>query len=192
VLGAARLVLPNGLQLVGSDGITIGSSASLQLYCSGTNCVVSGNGIVNQTGSARSFVLYGSRALTNLILNLNSPSSAVILAPSAATKMNSAGSATIDISGALIVASLTLNGNFFFHFDRSLSETASLHPVSISGADGLFELAVVGFHGLSYAVQASLHLNSWTALGTNRSPFTFIDPGAGQLNRRFYRAIRSP
>ena len=189
VVGAVRLVMPNGLQMAGNDGIIIASGGSLELYAGGTHSVVGGNGIVSQDGLARTFVLYGSPTLTNLTLNLTALS-AVIIAPNSATEINGAGR-PVDVSGAVMVQSLRLNGNCRFHFDQSLTAAATLHGHWAVGTDQ-FEVEVVGFPGFRYTLQASIDLHSWTSVATNVSPFTVTDAGAVDSIARFYRAIYSP
>lgn len=191
VLGAARLVMPNGLQLIENDGIIIASGGSLALYVGGSNCVVAGNGVFSEDGLARSFVLYGSPTLTTLTVGLNSPFSAVIIAPNAVTAIDGSGPTSVDISGSVMVQSVQLNGNCHFHFDRSLTAAATLQTHSALGTNQ-FEFDVVGFPGFRYTVQASVDLNSWMSVATNISPFTVTDARADNLTARFYRAIWSP
>jgi len=59
-------------------------------------------------------------------------------------------------------------------------------------SNGQFSLTVTGTSGFNYVVQASSNMTDWASIQTNASPFTFVDPDAGQFNQRFYRAIYLP
>ena len=59
-------------------------------------------------------------------------------------------------------------------------------------ASGQFALALTGTPGASYVLQVSTDLLNWSALATNQSPFTFVDPDAAHYSKRFYRALSLP
>jgi uncharacterized repeat protein (TIGR03806 family) len=64
-----------------------------------------------------------------------------------------------------------------------------------SFANGMFEMQISGLPGQSYVIQTSTDLVSWIPLLTNvsaTSPFTVVDPGAGNYPLRFYRAAQKP
>ena len=125
VLGAARLVLPNGLNMGGGDSITIDSTGSIQVYAGGTSCAVSGKGVINQPGLAEKFILYCAPTVTSFSLNGNAGFTGVLVAPNVNISMNGGGSSTIDFVGALIVNSVTMNGHFNFHYDEALGRLAA-------------------------------------------------------------------
>jgi hypothetical protein len=64
---------------------------------------------------------------------------------------------------------------------------SSLSAMRYNKTNHLFQLNVTGGTGYSYAVLASSNLSSWVPLGTNISPFTFIDSNSAAFPQRFYR-----
>jgi len=186
VVGTARLVMPAGLLMKGNDSITIAPSASLVIYSGGSSCTVAGSGTSNQSGSPRSFVIFCSATVSNLTLNAGE-FVGVVVAPNADAFFNGAGSLTFDVVGALTARSLTLNGNYYCHFDESLT-AVTLH--NVTGPP--FQFQVLGTPGFSYAVQATTDLTSWVTLITNSSPFTFVDTNDIYFGERFYRAVHFP
>jgi uncharacterized repeat protein (TIGR01451 family) len=62
-------------------------------------------------------------------------------------------------------------------------------------ADGTLRFTVQGDAGVTYAIEASEDLATWTEIGTvsmTERTAVFVDPQAGSLSRRFYRARLSP
>ena len=55
-----------------------------------------------------------------------------------------------------------------------------------------FQLSLTGVPGFTYAIQASTNLADWIFLGTNSSPFIFLDYEASDFPQRFYRALYVP
>ena len=61
--------------------------------------------------------------------------------------------------------------------------------------NGTFSLTVNGDSGHDYIIQASSNLTDWDSIFTNSMPaipFIWIDPGASNFNRRFYRIQVGP
>jgi hypothetical protein len=58
-----------------------------------------------------------------------------------------------------------------------------------SSKSGQFSVSCPGVPGCNFIIQASTDLVSWSNLQTNSSPFTFSDPSAATIPRRFYRAV---
>lgn len=191
VMGDARLVLSNGLHMAGNDAITIAPGAGLVMYCGGSSCAIGGNSILNQNGFAEAVVVFCSASVTNVNFNGNASFIGMLVAPNADMSLNSAGSSTVDVSGALMVRSLSLNGNFNVDLDQALTATATLLNLSVSPGAGI-QFNVSGLPGFHYAVESSTDLTSWTALVTNASPFTFSDTTSSGSAQRFYRARYSP
>ncbi len=66
--------------------------------------------------------------------------------------------------------------------------------LAVSGGftNGGFQLQLSGPAGKSFVFQASTNLTNWISLSTNYSPsntFLFVDPGATNFPKRFYRAV---
>ncbi len=120
VQGTARLVLPNGLQMSGGDKITVAFGASLELYVGGTNCAVSGNAIVNESGYAGNFLLECTESVKTFKFDGNGEFMGVLVAPNADCTLNGGGHGNDDFIGALMMNSITLNGHYSFHFDEAL------------------------------------------------------------------------
>ncbi len=58
-----------------------------------------------------------------------------------------------------------------------------------------YSFTVSGDTGLTYTVLTSTNLHDWSVLYITNllsTPFTFVDPQAGSLSRRFYRAVAGP
>jgi len=55
-----------------------------------------------------------------------------------------------------------------------------------------FQFSLTGVPGFTYAIQASTNLADWTFLGTNSSPYIFLDYAASDFPQRFYRALYVP
>ncbi len=191
VIGTARLVLPNGLNMKNSDQITVAMGGSITIYV-GTNSTVGGNGIVLQSRLARNFEILGTSNVTAFTINCNGEYIGVLMAPQATVKLNGAGNNLNEFIGALIAGSVKLNGNFNFHFDESLIPApAQLGPPGWSNGNQL-SFSVAGATGFSYIIQTSTNLGNWDSLTTNTSPFTFVDDSATNFLQRYYRAARVP
>jgi len=122
VVGSARLVLPNGLNMSGHDQITVGQGGSIKVYSGGTDLTVGGNGVMNNTGFAGNFIVYGTPTVTSVDLNGNGAFIGVLVAPNARVRMNGSGTSIVqDFTGSLMVNSVTMNGHFNFHYDEALS-----------------------------------------------------------------------
>jgi hypothetical protein len=136
VVGDARLVLPNGLNMGGNDYITVVSGQSivggttyngghLQTWVGGTSLTVSGNGSINQSGYAGDFVVYALPSVTTVRFNGNGTFTGVLIAPTAAGSLNGGGhdqasGVPDDFYGMLVLKSETLNGHFRFIYDECL------------------------------------------------------------------------
>ena len=123
--GQARLVLPNGLNMSGSDQIVLGNVGSLIIYVGGTSMTIGGNGVLNPKGFAGDFIVYCSPSVTDFTLNGNGEFTGVIVAPNADAKLNGGGNSVQDFIGALMVNSVQMNGHFKFHYDEALARMPS-------------------------------------------------------------------
>jgi hypothetical protein len=194
VAGTARLVIANGLNMGGSDQITIGNNGSLTLYSGGTQNTIGGNGIVNQAGYAQDFILVCSWPVTALSFNGNGDFIGAIIAPNADVTMNGGGKPNNDFEGAILANSITLNDTFAFHYDESLARLTGITAAATLGGaasfgSNQFHFMVIGVSGFSYAIEASTNLVDWVRLQTNAAPFQFMDSAVGDYDRRFYRAV---
>ena len=86
-------------------------------------------------------------------------------------------------------------GDNLMVFDNYKVTADALPPVQLTGlgrdSNGQFLLRLAGPSGSRYAIEGSTNLLQWTSLKTNivtDGSFDFIDSGASNLSRRYYRA----
>lgn len=119
---ANAVLLVNGdIHLTGQDAITIEPGGSLRLYVRGASAKIGGNGVVNNGGRATNFYFFGLPSNQELTISGNGTFTGVIYAPGAAFTLNGGGSSTEDVVGSAVAASVTINGQFGFHYDESLA-----------------------------------------------------------------------
>ena len=121
VAGNARLVMPSGLNMNGNDQMTIAQGGALQLYSAGNSMTIGGNGVLNKTGLAANFIVYGTPTVTTFTLNGNGTFTGVLVGSQANLTMNGSGTTVYDFIGALLVNTVKMNGHFNFHYDEALS-----------------------------------------------------------------------
>ena len=125
VTGYANFWIQSTLNISGSAKIVVTPGARLTLYVgmptgSGATASIAGGGIVNQNDSALSFQYYGLPSNTRLDLTGNGMFVGSIYAPNADLHLSGAGGADQDFSGAAIAKTVTMDGNFKFHYDEAL------------------------------------------------------------------------
>jgi hypothetical protein len=111
-----------------SAGLVIASTnnASLVLYVGTTNTAnsdtldLSGQSTINSPGSSQNLQVYGLPSLTSIDFTGNSAFNGTIYAPEAALRGGGSGNNDLDTAGSIIVASITLNGHWNFHYDEHL------------------------------------------------------------------------
>jgi hypothetical protein len=93
----------------------------------GATTAINGNGIANDTGLAKNFAYYGLPGNTSITITGNGSFFGTIYAPEADLNLKGGGkSANEDFTGAAVVKSTTMTGNFNFHYDESLSRVTTL------------------------------------------------------------------
>lgn len=98
--------------------VTVNTGATLSVYVAGSTMNLD---IVNVTGRPYQFSLYGVGATNQSItINGNDQFIGTIYAPNASVTMNGGGNNDLDFQGALVVQTVTMNGQFNFHYDESL------------------------------------------------------------------------
>ncbi len=73
-----------------------------------------------------------------------------------------------------------------------LEDRDLLRPLTAFLPDGSFRAAWPGATGLNYCLQLSTNLTDWIPVCTNtvvKGTIQFVDPEAGGLSRRYYRAV---
>jgi len=128
------LALPNGLNMSGSDCITLmpfanvsgtpanaPAGANVTVFSGGTSCAIGGNGVINQPGYPIDFLLFCAPTVTSFSLSGNGGFTGVLVAPTVDLTLNGGGSSSVtDFTGCAMVNSATLNGHFHFHYDECL------------------------------------------------------------------------
>jgi hypothetical protein len=132
VLGNARLVLPQGINMSGNDVLQIAQGASLKVFAGGANDSIGGNGVLNQSGFASNLQMSFTPATTSLSLGGNAEFIGTILAPEANVQMNGGGKSNTDFVGSLMANSVKMNGQFSFHYDEALGHQPSSSRFLIS------------------------------------------------------------
>ena len=121
--GSAVLYVPGDVDL---SGITVGTNACLKFYTGAPSLKLAGNGVVNGSGKAWNFQLFGMPSTTSISISGNGQFTGVIYAPQASLDLKGGGSNPEDFSGAGVVNTVTMNGHFNFHYDEALSKYSPL------------------------------------------------------------------
>jgi Tfp pilus assembly protein PilX len=119
-----RLLVNGTIKLAGNDEITLEPGATLTLYMNGSSASFGGRSTANGTtnSNAINFMYYGTTNNTSLSISGNGEFKGMVYAPQADLSMNGSGVNTVDFSGAAIVNTATMNGNFNFHYDENLGK----------------------------------------------------------------------
>ena len=123
VAGKATLKVTTKLKL-SANAITIGPGASLALYVSVADASFGGTSVQNQGGATTNFLYYGLPSNTSVSFGGNTAFTGIIYAPDADISMGGGGGGTpVDVTGAMIGKTLTMNGRFNIHYDESLRKS---------------------------------------------------------------------
>jgi hypothetical protein len=187
VLGHARLVLPNGLHMSGSDSIVIAQGSSLRVFAGGTNCTVAGNGIINQGGWAKALTISCLPSVTNFDFNGNGEFAGIIVAPEAKLTLRTGGHANNDFMGAMMAREAVLEDGYLIHFDESLASTNLVRLTTT--VTGEHRVQVPGMPGFTSVLECSSNSVDWVPMATNDRAFEFVDVDSGAIPARFYRSV---
>lgn len=102
------------------DNIRIASGGSLQIYMLGETFKIAGLGVINDSGSASAFSLFGLPSCKNIEFNANGSFIGAIYAPQAAFSLGGGGNDKYDFIGASVTKTVVMNGHFNFHYDENL------------------------------------------------------------------------
>ncbi len=145
----------------------------------------------------------------SMIMDSNSPQTAVIVNGINAVRTNQPGGYFHDLSAVLAAPELTMNSPWLNTGlgPNAVSDVAyEMIPSQILGslradseasllfAAGQLQLRFTGFDGFPYVVQASANLRDWSAIGSaipTNGVFTLTvsDPSGGGSNQRYYRSV---
>lgn len=127
-----RIRVEQGWNTTGSEGLTIGSNASVRIYLNCTSANISGNGIVNTAGTPSQCYIFGTSRLTTLALGGNGEMSAVVYAPYADVTLHGGGSGEMDFSGAMVGKTFRFVGHYTVHYDEALGRAGAWRGFTIT------------------------------------------------------------
>ena len=122
VRGKARLVVDEDVSITGEAFIQIATNASLEVHVVKEKISISGAGIMNPSGNAANFGIYGLPGVTAVSITGDGTFIGTVYAPQANLKLAGGGTDHLDFVGAAIVNSATGRGSFGFHYDESLKK----------------------------------------------------------------------
>jgi len=108
------------------DQLHIASGGSISFYVGAPSVTLSGQGIINDSGSAKNFTYYGLPTNTQFKLGANAAFTGTIYAPQCDFTLGGGGNNVYDYAGACVVKSVTMNGKFQFHYDEALADIPTL------------------------------------------------------------------
>ncbi len=125
VSGNTSLYVTGNFAMGNTASITISSGASLKLYSgSSSGAATSASlGLMNTSGNASTFQLYGLPTLTALTWGGNTTYIGIVYAPEASFTLGGGGNITNDCQGAFLANSIYVNGHFNVHFDENLKRS---------------------------------------------------------------------
>lgn len=120
VTGSAVLYVDGSFSMNGG-ALTMSPGATLDLYVRGSSISISGNALLNASGTASQFGVWGLSGVTQFSMGGTSSMTAKIYAPQA--HANILGSSTI--VGAAMFAILEMQGHTAFHYDEALGNVGN-------------------------------------------------------------------
>jgi len=115
-----NLVVAGNVSMSGSDIIKIKPGGSMTNWVGGDSLTISGNGVANETGLAKNYVVLAAPSVTTVRLDGNGSFTGVLIAPNGNINLNGSGNNVYDFIGSLMVNTVTMNGHFNFHYDEAL------------------------------------------------------------------------
>lgn len=103
-----------------NDNIRIASGGSLQIYMLGETFKIAGRGVINDSGNASAFYLFGLPSCKNIQFNGNGSFTGAIYAPQADFYLGGGGNDYYDFVGSSVTKTVQMNGHFRFHYDENL------------------------------------------------------------------------
>lgn len=122
VRGNATLLVTGNFKLTGNSSLIVAPNACLNLYVSGAQTVLAGNGVINMNGNATNFFYHGLPGNTSVSLSGNGTFTGLVYAPNADFTLNGGGSSDEDFIGASVTKSAKMNGHYSFHYDEALNK----------------------------------------------------------------------
>jgi hypothetical protein len=125
------IILPDGsgnaLRFTGGDTLTLDTGATLTVYTSG-DFDLRGNGLINPSGQATAFQLYGTgNSSQDIDLGGTADFTGLVYAPEANVTIHG----TPDVGGSIVANNITVVGNAKFHYDESLANFGGNNPFGV-------------------------------------------------------------
>jgi hypothetical protein len=150
VMGQARLVLPNGLNI--NDTFILAPTGSLKMFV-GISIGITASYLTNQTGLAKNFLIFGDTTCFSGGIGGNGTFVGVIAAPHANININAGGISSLTLVGAFLANSFTMNGSHTqFHYDEDLGRIPVLPPLINSNPQ---DQSVLPGQNATFSVSAS-------------------------------------
>ena len=115
-----RLRVDGGWSFSGQKAMTIGTNGSIKIYLNCASADITGQGIINSSGTANQCYIFGTPTLRTLSMGGNGETTCVLYAPNADVTFHGGGNSDQDFSGAAVVNSIKLTGHYSFHYDEAL------------------------------------------------------------------------
>lgn len=129
--GHITLIMTGSIDIKGA--LTIGPNSSLTIYTP-RDVEIGGNGVANNTGLAKNFVIYGTAAspgAQTIFLHGNGILVASVYAPNANIELKGGGSSG-EMSGSVVGNTIKITGNYAFHYDEALAKETGGNPFAIN------------------------------------------------------------
>lgn len=118
-----RLRVNSGWSFSGQNGMTITTNGGIKIFLDCPSANITGQGIVNASGTPDQCYIFGTTKLTNLDIGGNGECTAVIYAPYADVKLHGGGHSVQDFSGAIVGKTFKFTGHYNVHYDEALGRT---------------------------------------------------------------------
>ncbi|MGH8021204.1 MAG: DUF7305 domain-containing protein [Opitutaceae bacterium] len=131
ILGDVTLLVMNEVDIKGS--LIVQPDSSLTIYVDG-DFFAGGNGAINRTGLPESLIIYGTNTTAGgqtIKLHGNAALQAAVYAPNAALELKGGGNSG-SMSGSAVANTVTITGNYDFHYDEALEELGSGNPFAVN------------------------------------------------------------
>ena len=130
-----RLRVDGGWSFNGQAGMTIGTNASSKIYLNCPSASITGQGILNMTGTPNQCYIFGTSRLTSLDIGGNGECTAAVYAPYASVTLHGGGTSVQDFSGAIVANTFTFTGHYNIHYDEALGRTGLFRGFTLTSWD---------------------------------------------------------
>lgn len=111
-----NLYITGNVRITGNNSIKVEKGGTLNIYMGGASFDLGGGGVVNDNKSPLHFAYYGLPSNTSLKIGGNTEFYGSFYAPQANVTVSGGG----DFFGSIVGKTVTMNGNYKFHFDEAL------------------------------------------------------------------------